>query len=109
VATACVPGADPQVIRPAKLWCDVESKGEAEELSGLYGQTIVPSFTGGGRLVGTEQAPGSRGLPLPPPQRASPRLSGRPPRGSLAEQSARPGDRAGIHAARRAGFGDQIQ
>lgn len=37
-----------QVIRPAKLWCDVESAAEAEELSRLFGSTLVPSFTGGG-------------------------------------------------------------
>ncbi len=36
----------PQVIRPAKLWCDVETAEEAAELSALYGTTIVPSFTG---------------------------------------------------------------
>lgn len=33
------------VIRPAKLWCDVESSGEAAELSKLWGVTIVPAIT----------------------------------------------------------------
>ncbi|GAB4823554.1 hypothetical protein N2152v2_010600 [Parachlorella kessleri] len=35
-----------KVIRPAKLWCDVESAEEAAELSRLFGTTLVPSFTG---------------------------------------------------------------
>jgi len=34
------------VIRPAKLWCDLESVHEAEELSEIFKTTIVPSFTG---------------------------------------------------------------
>lgn len=37
--------ADGHVIRPAKLWCDLESAEEAEELSRLYGSTLVPAFT----------------------------------------------------------------
>lgn len=37
--------ADNNVIRPAKLWCDVESAKEAQELSQLFKSTIVPSFT----------------------------------------------------------------
>lgn len=36
---------DHKVIRPAKLWCDVESADEAAELSQLFGFTLVPSFT----------------------------------------------------------------
>ncbi|PRW34012.1 Xylulokinase [Chlorella sorokiniana] len=36
---------DHKVIRPAKLWCDVESAEEAAELSQLFGFTLVPSFT----------------------------------------------------------------
>mmetsp|Transcript_15708 Transcript_15708/g.41397 ORF Transcript_15708/g.41397 Transcript_15708/m.41397 type:complete len:592 (-) Transcript_15708:105-1880(-) len=35
-----------QVLRPAKLWCDVEAADEAAELSRAHGRTIVPSFTG---------------------------------------------------------------
>ena len=35
-----------QVLRPAKLWCDVESASEAQELSAAYGEALVPSFTG---------------------------------------------------------------
>lgn len=37
----------------AKLWCDLESAEEAEELSRLYGSTLVPAFTGtaGGCMV----------------------------------------------------------
>lgn len=38
---------DNMVLRPAKLWCDVTSAEEAEELSRVYGTTLVPSFTGG--------------------------------------------------------------
>lgn len=34
-----------KVLRPAKLWCDVESAPEAAELSAKLGTTIVPSFT----------------------------------------------------------------
>jgi xylulokinase len=33
------------VIRPAKLWCDLESATEAQELSEKFQSTIVPSFT----------------------------------------------------------------
>mmetsp|Transcript_4603 Transcript_4603/g.13232 ORF Transcript_4603/g.13232 Transcript_4603/m.13232 type:complete len:479 (+) Transcript_4603:228-1664(+) len=33
------------VIRPAKLWCDVESATEAMELSKAYGFELVPGFT----------------------------------------------------------------
>ena len=33
------------VIRPAKLWCDLESAKEAQELSETFKTTIVPSFT----------------------------------------------------------------
>ncbi len=35
----------PQVIRNAKLWCDVESAAEAAELSTEWGITLVPGFT----------------------------------------------------------------
>ena len=31
-----------KVIRPAKLWCDVESADEAKELSAAYGFELVP-------------------------------------------------------------------
>lgn len=31
-----------EVIRPAKLWCDVESADEAKELSAAYGFQLVP-------------------------------------------------------------------
>lgn len=34
-----------QVIRPAKLWCDVESADEARELSEKFGYELVPGFT----------------------------------------------------------------
>jgi len=34
-----------KVIRAAKLWCDLESVKEAQELSELFKTTIVPSFT----------------------------------------------------------------
>lgn len=34
-----------QVIRPAKLWCDVESAEEARELSAKFGYELVPGFT----------------------------------------------------------------
>eukprot|EP00878_Enallax_costatus_P004137 GHUV01004366.1.p1 GENE.GHUV01004366.1~~GHUV01004366.1.p1 ORF type:complete len:482 (+),score=108.10 GHUV01004366.1:309-1754(+) len=34
-----------EVLRPAKLWCDTESAGEAAELSQKLGYTVVPSFT----------------------------------------------------------------
>lgn len=34
-----------QVIRNAKLWCDVESAEEAEQLSDLWEWTLVPGFT----------------------------------------------------------------
>lgn len=34
-----------QVIRPAKLWCDVESAAEAQELSQKFDYTLVPGFT----------------------------------------------------------------
>lgn len=38
--------ADGRVIRPAKLWCDVEAAAEAEELSTAYGgPPLVPSYT----------------------------------------------------------------
>lgn len=37
--------AEGRVIRPAKLWCDVESAEEAQELSRLWDSTVVPSFT----------------------------------------------------------------
>ncbi|GMH33976.1 hypothetical protein BSKO_01810 [Bryopsis sp. KO-2023] len=37
--------SDGRVIRPAKLWCDVESAKEANELSKKLGWTIVPGFT----------------------------------------------------------------
>lgn len=36
---------DNKIIRPAKLWCDVESAAEAAHLSKLFNTTIVPSFT----------------------------------------------------------------
>lgn len=34
-----------QVIRNAKLWCDVESAEEADHLSDLWEWTLVPGFT----------------------------------------------------------------
>ncbi len=34
-----------QVIRNAKLWCDVESAEEAEKLSDEWEWTLVPGFT----------------------------------------------------------------
>jgi xylulokinase len=34
-----------RVIRPAKLWCDVESASQAEWLSEQVGYKIVPGFT----------------------------------------------------------------
>ena len=34
-----------QVIRNAKLWCDVESAAEAANLSQQWGITLVPGFT----------------------------------------------------------------
>lgn len=34
-----------QVIRPAKLWCDVESADEARELSEKFEYELVPGFT----------------------------------------------------------------
>ncbi|KAK9901627.1 hypothetical protein WJX75_005679 [Coccomyxa subellipsoidea] len=34
-----------QVIRNAKLWCDVESAEEADQLSDLWEWTLVPGFT----------------------------------------------------------------
>ena len=34
-----------QVIRNAKLWCDLESAPEAEHLSDLWEWTLVPGFT----------------------------------------------------------------
>lgn len=37
--------SDKQVIRPAKLWCDVESSPQAEELSAFFDTVIVPSYT----------------------------------------------------------------
>lgn len=38
--------AEGAVIRPAKLWCDLEAAAEAEELSAKYGGApLVPSFT----------------------------------------------------------------
>lgn len=37
--------ADKEVIRPAKLWCDVESSSQAEELSAAFNTVIVPSYT----------------------------------------------------------------
>ncbi len=36
-----------QVIRPAKLWCDVETVEEAQDLSRMFDTTMVPGFTGG--------------------------------------------------------------
>lgn len=36
---------DLQAIRPAKLWCDVESADEARELSEKFGYELVPGFT----------------------------------------------------------------
>ena len=35
-----------QVIRPAKLWCDVESAAEARELSEAFGFELVPGAPG---------------------------------------------------------------
>lgn len=37
--------SDHEVIRPAKLWCDVESSAEAAELSTTFGYELVPGFT----------------------------------------------------------------
>ena len=37
--------ANDTIIRPAKLWCDLESAKEAEELSERFGFKLVPSFT----------------------------------------------------------------
>ena len=37
---------DVQVIRPAKLWCDVESAAEARELSEAFGFELVPGAPG---------------------------------------------------------------
>jgi xylulokinase len=34
-----------QVLRPAKLWCDVESAPQAARLSELFGWNIQPGFT----------------------------------------------------------------
>ncbi|GAX75099.1 hypothetical protein CEUSTIGMA_g2543.t1 [Chlamydomonas eustigma] len=34
-----------EVVRPAKLWCDVESSSEAKQLSEALDYTLVPSFT----------------------------------------------------------------
>ncbi len=34
-----------QVIRNAKLWCDMESAPEAQELSEDYKFSLVPGFT----------------------------------------------------------------
>lgn len=34
-------GSDDSVLRPAKLWCDTESAGEAAELSEKLGYTVV--------------------------------------------------------------------
>lgn len=34
-----------QVIRNAKLWCDVESAKQAKELSGKWDYNLVPGFT----------------------------------------------------------------
>ena len=42
----CVRILTSQVLRPAKLWCDVEASKEAAELSAAHRRTIVPSFTG---------------------------------------------------------------
>lgn len=52
--TSCFVGAPVplQVICPAKLWCDLESAPEAQELSHLFDVTLVPSFTGVGGWVG---------------------------------------------------------
>lgn len=36
---------DDNVLRPAKLWCDTESAGEAAELSEKLGYTVVGSIT----------------------------------------------------------------
>ena len=33
------------MIRNAKLWCDVESAAEAEELSQAWDYTLVPGYT----------------------------------------------------------------
>ncbi|CAG9462871.1 unnamed protein product [Pedinophyceae sp. YPF-701] len=38
-------GADKAVLRPAKLWCDVEAAKEAEELSREFGWPLLASFT----------------------------------------------------------------
>jgi xylulokinase len=37
--------ADGAVVRPAKLWCDVESADEARELSAAFNTALVPAFT----------------------------------------------------------------
>ena len=34
-----------QVIRNAKLWCDVESAPQAKKLSAMWDWTLVPGFT----------------------------------------------------------------
>ena len=34
-----------QVLRPAKLWCDVEAAAEARELSALFGRAVPAGFT----------------------------------------------------------------
>jgi len=38
-------GAGNQVLRPAKLWCDVEAAAEAQEVSALVGYPVAPGFT----------------------------------------------------------------
>ena len=43
---AAAAAACPVPLTAAKLWCDVESAAEAEELSKLWGTTIVPAVTG---------------------------------------------------------------
>ena len=37
--------APAQVIRNAKLWCDVESAPQADRLSEAWGYNLVPGFT----------------------------------------------------------------
>lgn len=59
---------DKQVIRPAKLWCDVESAPEAAELSQLWGVTIVPAITGASCTHALAHVPGRCCCPLLPNQ-----------------------------------------
>ena len=57
VDRATCPHLPPAALAAAKLWCDVESSEEAEELSKLFDFTLVPAFTGGVRgVVGCCQA-----------------------------------------------------